>query len=285
MDREQEMTERDQVGTVEGRMPQSAAPDALRHPNNGGIACEGLRNVRDLGGMPAADGRRIAPRRLIRSDTLARATDADLALLRDAYDLRLDIDLRSDLECSELPDPVDALPRTRYVHLPVFQDLAAGVTRTAVDMEALRAKLSRGEIEPAELMIGLYPHIVLDDMGIAAYAAFFQELLAADEGAVLWHCTAGKDRCGMASVFVEVALGVPWSLIEEDYVATNRFYGIDVTACAPELVLEGVDPRFLAAAAGAINDAYGSVEGYLAEALGVDTAMRDELRARYLIAA
>ncbi len=257
------------------------APEA--HPNNGKIDFEGLRNTRDLGGLPAADGRRIAPRRLLRSGQLFAATEADRARLRDEYHLALDLDLRTDIECSEHPDPVDAFPGVRFVHLPVFQEPAAGVSREDEGMEELFARVMAGEVEPAQLMIGMYPHIVLDEMGVAAYTAFFQEMLAAEEGAVLWHCSAGKDRCGMASVFTEVALGVPWDLVEADYLATNRILGIDPATCPPMEVLEGVDARFLAAGVAAIKEAYGSVEGYLKDALGLDDDARDTLRARYLV--
>ena len=96
------------------------------HIDNGHIEFEGLPNTRDLGGMPAADGKRIRTHRLLRSGLLAPATRADLARLHDDYDLRLDIDLRTDEECAERPDPVAELPGLRFVHLPVFQEPAAG---------------------------------------------------------------------------------------------------------------------------------------------------------------
>ncbi len=262
-------------------MQQDAAQRA-GHANNGGIDFEGLPNTRDLGGMPAADGRRVRPRMLLRSGLLAVATPADLSRLLDDYGLRLDIDLRSDEECAERPDPIGEMPGVRFVRLPVFQEPAAGVSRSASDMDRVRAQLVRGEVEPAQIMITLYPHMLLDDMGIEAYRAFFREILALDEGAALWHCTAGKDRCGMASLLMETALGVPWEVVEADYLATNRFYGIDIATCAPMEVLNGVDPRFLASATEAVEREFGGFEGYLERALGVDADARATLRARYL---
>ena len=254
----------------------------LQQPPHGKIDFEKLPNTRDLGGLPTAEGRHVKPRRLLRSGHLAIASAADRARLRDEYALALDIDLRTDIECSEQPDPVDAFPGMRFVHLPVFQEPAAGVSREDEGMEQLFARVMAGEVEPAQLMIGMYPHIVLDEMGVAAYTAFFKEMLAAEEGAVLWHCSAGKDRCGMASVFTEVALGVPWELVQADYMATNTILGIDPATCPPMEVLEGVDERFLAAAVKAMDEAYGSVEGYLRGALGLDDDAFATLRARYL---
>ena len=155
------------------------AAQAAGHIDNGRIAFEGLPNTRDLGGMPAADGRRIRPRALLRSGP-ARAGGpcATLRACCDEYDLKLDIDLRTDEECAERPDPIDAFPGMRFVHLPVFQEPAAGVSRSDDDMERVRAEVMRGEVEPAQLMISLYPHVVLDDMGIAAYRSFFEEIFA-----------------------------------------------------------------------------------------------------------
>lgn len=250
--------------------------------NYGLIAFEGLPNTRDLGGMETADGRRVRKGRLVRSGALWRATQADLALLRDAYDLRLDVDLRTDEECSEHPDPVEALPAMRFAHLPVFQEPAAGVTRGEVDMAELMDRIMRGEADPAELMVRLYPHMLLDDMGIAAYAAFFKAVLETPTGTVLWHCSAGKDRCGMASALLETALGVPRAQVEADYLATNAVYGVDPSTGAVMDVLNGVDLRFFTAGVEAVEDAFGSLDAYLEQALGVDSAARDELRARYL---
>ncbi|MDM8300270.1 tyrosine-protein phosphatase [Collinsella tanakaei] len=258
------------------------AAQTAGHTDNGIIAFEGLPNTRDLGGMPTSDGCRIRPRLLLRSGLLARATDGDLARLRDEYDLRLDIDLRTNDECAERPDPIDAFPGLRFVHLPVFEEAASGVSRSQADMDRVRAQVARGAAEPSELMITLYPHMLLDDCGIEAYTAFFREILACTEGAALWHCTAGKDRCGMASVFIECALGVPWEVIEADYMATNRFYGIAVEDGIPADPFEGVDRRYLAAAKDAVDREFGGMLGYIERALGVDAAARAELRDRYL---
>ena len=60
----------------------------------GKIALDGLHNTRDLGGLPAEAGH-VLPRRLLRSGSLASATPGDLDVLRNAYDVRLVIDLRT----------------------------------------------------------------------------------------------------------------------------------------------------------------------------------------------
>lgn len=254
-----------------------------REPNladHGKIALEGLHNTRDLGGLPAGTGH-VLPRRLLRSGMLAPATPEDMAVLRDAYDVRLVIDLRTDEEAAHWPDPMGLLPEARLVHLPVFRAPGGGDAQGAI--RALSEKLASGELDIADLFTSLYPRFVLDEEGITAYRGLFRELLALEEGAALWHCSAGKDRCGLASVLVGTALGVPWALVEKDYLATNEL--IEAKGSAQNMFDVGsVDVRYLRAALDAINEAYGSFDGYLANALGVDAGAREELRRKFVAA-
>lgn len=87
----------------------------------------------------------------------------------------------------------------------------------------------------------------------------------------------------MASVLVETALGVPWDLIEKDYLATNEL--IEAKGAAQNMFdVGGVDARYLRAALDAIDKAYGSLDAYLADTLGVDEAARSELRRKFVSA-
>lgn len=47
-------------------------------------------------------------------------------------------------------------------------------------------------------------------------------ILQQEEGAVLWHCSMGKDRVGVGTALLLYALGVPMETIMEDYLRTNR---------------------------------------------------------------
>ena len=248
--------------------------------DHGKIALEGLHNTRDLGGLPTGTGH-VRARRLLRSGMLAPATAGDLAVLHDAYDVRLVIDLRTDEEAAHWPDPMGLLPEARLVRLPVFRAPGGGDAQAAI--RALGEKLASGELDVADLFAGLYPRFVLGKEGIAAYRGLFRELLSLEEGAALWHCSAGKDRCGLASVLVETALGVPRDLVEKDYLATNEL--IEAKGAAQNMFdVGGVDARYLHAALDAIDETYGSLDAYLANALGVDEAARSELRRKFVSA-
>ena len=244
-------------------------------PNYGRIDFEGLPNTRDLGGLPAADGRRVRRGRLLRSGTLYFATAADRRRLLEDYRLRAVVDLRGEDELVEYPDGMELMPAVRYVHADALKGTVAGISQNAEARAQLEAARMNDD-DPARFMEMVYPHILLGESGIAAYRALVRCVLETTDGAVLWHCHFGRDRCGMGSMLVEVLLGVPTEAVEEDYLATNRFN--------PDPADERTDAnlRFIRAAVAAVTREFGGVMGYAREALGVTDAEVAELRGRYL---
>ena len=244
-------------------------------PNFGRIDFEGLPNTRDLGGLPAADGRRVRPGLLLRSGTLYFATPADCERLLEDYRLRVVVDLRGEDELAEYPDGIGRLPGVRYVHADALKDTVAGISQNAEARAQLEAARTNDD-DPASFMEMVYPHILLGESGIAAYRALMRCALETTDGAVLWHCHFGRDRCGMGSMLVEAALGVPMPEVEEDYLATNRFN--------PDPADERTDAnlRFIRAAVAAVTREFGGVMGYVRDALGVTDSDIAELRARCL---
>lgn len=243
------------------------------------IEFEGLFNTRDLGGLRAADGRQVKRGVLLRSGALGFGSDADLARLRDEYNLQLVVDLRNDTGMSELPDPLEQLGAPRFVQASIFTERVFGITQEKAEQEMLRLKQEAGETgrESLTFMKLLYPRMLLEETGIAGYRAFFRALLACDEGAALWHCHVGRDRCGMASVLLEVALGVSMEDIENDYLATNLYAPLDITLYSPAALSS------LESACAAAEEHYGSLMGYITHALGVTPAQVNVLRERYLV--
>ena len=244
-------------------------------PNYGRIDFEGLPNTRDLGGLVTADGRRVRPGLLLRSGTLYFATPDDCRRLRDDYRLRCVVDLRGGEELAEYPDGMERLPEARYVHADTLGDVVAGISQDAEARARLRAAQENDD-DPAQFMETVYPYILLAPAGVAAYRTLLRCVLETTDGAVLWHCHFGRDRCGMGSMLIEALLGVPQDEVEKDYLATNRFN--------PEPADEHTDanPRFIRAAVGAVEREFGGIEGYAREALGVTDADLAELRGRYL---
>ena len=129
----------------------------------------------------------------------------------------------------------------------------------------------------------------------ATYSRMFSEILAVPDARFLVHCAAGKDRTGFAAAIILLALGVPREVVMRDYLLTARFfrpeqeldrlrikYELEHMAAKAILPMLEVHEDYLAVALRYIDQNFGSVEGYLARALGVGAAERAELQARYL---
>jgi protein-tyrosine phosphatase len=134
-------------------------------------------------------------------------------------------------------------------------------------------------------------------------AGTFDALAQAGEGGFLVHCSAGKDRTGVAVALVLEVLGVPRELVVADYVLTND--AVDLAAhllgaggtgaglaatSEPILALPPVarsavldaHESYILASLDAIEARHGSVEDYLRDELGVGAGLLDNLRARFL---
>ena len=132
-------------------------------------------------------------------------------------------------------------------------------------------------------------------MGQRGYARFFELLLEAD-GAVLWHCTYGKDRTGVAAALLMYALGVDEETIMEEFLLTNEVYqkeiaglevalknaGYDDAVVGEAQAIVGVKGEYLTAAFDAVKEEYGSIEDYIRNQLGVSDEALHQLREKYL---
>ena len=246
--------------------------------------------------MPTADGRTIAPAKLLRSGALHKASEQDLARLVGDYDLAGVIDFRTQLERDKEPDPRELMEGVVFYDFPALSGETIGITHGAGVAQDLKTFASYNA-GPHELVCGMYPQILLDEAGRVAYTSFLEVLLEGDGGAYLWHCTEGKDRAGLGAVIVERALGVPEAYVRADYLATNLFArnraeGI-VDAISKKLgLMKGldadIDSLFYAyndyydCAMAAVNANYGSFDNYLTEALDFGPEKRQALRAKYL---
>ena len=253
-----------------------ADAEGLEKASDGHIELEGLPNTRDIGGIRAADGRYVKHARLLRSGALAGATERDLEVLLDDFDVRTVIDLRTEEERREKPDPEDGLEGVRFDDAPVLNTSTLGVTREGGIKGALKM-LRAVQDDPAQIMMDIYERMVLDEASQRGFASFFDDVLDTPDGAVLWHCTIGKDRAGLAAMLLLHVLGASHEDILRDYEATNRYVAsrtediMDALATyhlAGKLdksiqVINAADPRFLQAALYAIDREFGGLDAYV----------------------
>ncbi len=265
------------------------------------IELNGVGNARQLGGYRAG-GRRVKDGVLLRTAGLDRMSPETMGALQNRFRVQMVVDLRMSMERAALPDP--EIPGAENLHLPVMEaeDMLKDVDPKLAAMygDPGISRMEMFEAIYAQNIINdqMYIGFLLTEQGKAAYRAFFRALLRLEEGrAMLWHCTDGKDRTGCAAMLVLFALGADRETVMRDYLLTNAFNARlleDVRRKAaplgfPEdklnalLVMSGgVDASFMENAIDALEREYGSVRGYLNEALGVGNGEIEALREKLL---
>jgi protein-tyrosine phosphatase len=143
-------------------------------------------------------------------------------------------------------------------------------------------------VEAPDPLLALY-RMALDERGVA-FVRVFREIAGAAPGAVLFHCTAGKDRTGMIAAFLLRLAGVADDVIVEDYAQTSRYIGAMVEALQREAAEQGrerktfapfqrSDPPTMRGFLRALDDEHGGAEAYL-ERHGLSPAEIAALRGR-----
>jgi protein-tyrosine phosphatase len=180
------------------------------------IELEGAVNVRDLGGLPTADGQQTAGARLLRADNLQDLSPSDVAKLVHDIGVTTVVDLRSSNELkAEGPAPLDAVADVRHAHHPVLPELGSNTDMIA---DALLTRARQDESRyPGDPVCGHYLGYLEDrpDQIVAALRS-----IAHSEGAALVHCAAGKDRTGVVVALALTAAGVCPRAVVADYAAS-----------------------------------------------------------------
>lgn len=251
---------------------------------------EKTENFRQLGGYTGADGRQVKCGQIYRSGALADAvrTPHDKALL-ESLGLRSIFDFRSSQERSFLPDP--ALPGARQF------DISAMVSS---DGQEVNFDIASFFTMTADQLNQVFQQVHLSYAALPfeneAYKEMFRQLLAGNTP-LLFHCSAGKDRTGVAAALILLALGVSRQDVMEDYLLTNtcraatraelgeKFAAAMGNTPARDAVVNlftGVQRESLELALDAIDQRYPSFEAYLQDQYGIGAAGLEKLRQMYL---
>jgi protein tyrosine/serine phosphatase len=184
------------------------------------ITLDGTANTRDVGGLPAVDGRRTASRRLLRSDSLQQLSAADARRLVDDYGVRDVADLRAGIEVAATgPGPMTREPLVTVSYLSLFPEQDDHER----PMTERRPPVGHG-------YSGLYLGFLLQrpDSVLAAL-----RLIAHGDGATMVNCTAGKDRTGTVIALALAEAGVERTAIVADYAASGERYAEVMRRHAP----------------------------------------------------
>jgi protein-tyrosine phosphatase len=203
-------------------------PDA----RGGLLPIAGAYNVRDIGIYTTTDGKKIKSGKLIRSGDLNLLTERDKEYLFGTVGVKTVVDFRSKqlivddslTVTSEAESAQDRLPEDVTV---VWEETAINESVIVPDYEAVIDMTSYASPNAViEAVKTGYKRIVVgipgDNLGDARaqYKQFFKTLLDSNGEPVLFHCSAGKDRTGVAAALLLSALGVDRETIIKDYLAS-----------------------------------------------------------------
>ncbi|MDF2475314.1 MAG: tyrosine-protein phosphatase [Sphingobacterium sp.] len=243
------------------------------------LPVQGAVNFRDIGGYQTNDGKQVVWGKIFRSDAIDKLTDSDVALM-DKKGIRTVVDLRGIAEAKSAPDRLVA--NTDYTLSPAGSDSlpnANDMVKTLKQKDFLLTFYAEG--------VNYYGD---------RYRPAFIKLLGAGEGeAVMYHCTGGRDRTGMQTALILYALGVPYQVIEADYLASNVYLArnkkmnayTDAMVAATGISKEQIEdqmklkPELLQAFFGAIKTKYGSVEKFLLDEMAIGPKEIRILKTKY----
>ena len=265
---------------------------ATGFPRGGRIHLQSLPNTRDLGALMTKDGRHILPRKLLRSGSLYHVSLADQDMLLEDYKLSTVIDFRTEAEREQKPDTI--MKGVEYYPIPVLDEETSGITQAGTLMDML----TKFDQVPDEFICKQYENLVRDEICIKQYANFLDVVLHQKKGAVLWHCSAGKDRVGIGTALLLYALGVPRKTIKEDFLKTNVYLDNEMQhmvryletrmIVTPEIMdkvrlLYKVKGEYLDTAFRTIEKDYGSVDYFMRKTLYMNPKTIEALRNKYLV--
>lgn len=243
------------------------------------VPMDGVRNFRDLGGYPTADGGETRWGQVFRSGRLDETTDADLDRIR-RLGIEVVFDLRTQVEVDQNPNRLPG--EVEHVHMPMSSHVAVqkGLLDRIVDGDIG----SYTQVDMAEGYLRMIDRFT-------GYLSSMVEAVAAGRK-VLFHCTAGKDRTGITAMTLLANAGVADAHVLDDYeISAQHQPEGRVEHFRAELRKAGRDPSLydLEAMLGSprpvmrmtldgVRDRFTDLDGYFSH-LGVDGATRMAARA------
>lgn len=162
-------------------------------------------NFRDLGGVASKDGRRVRRGLVFRTGALSHTTTEDASTLVSRFGLTAYFDLRTSFEVEAEGEPRALLAEGVTWHMLPINSFDAGV---------------------------VMPPLPGEEHWCALYIAFVERFggtlvdlldrIAVADAPVVFGCSAGKDRTGVAAASLLACLGVTDANIIEDYATTTR---------------------------------------------------------------
>ena len=230
---------------------------------------QGAYNVRDIGGYPTKNGGTVQWQKVFRSGKISQIKDTENEKMA-AMNIKAICDFRTLAEQESSPDKWHNLENIKRFQLPIGEG--------RLDKLAWMKKVAQGTGKDSHLYKANQFYVLENSH---RFRAFFEVLLDESNYPLLYHCTAGKDRTGFATLLLLSALGVDKAIIIEDYLLSNDHLGeffwkdLEVAAAKSGMTLQQIKPilvadkAYIQGAFDAITEHFGTIENYLREEISI----------------
>ena len=248
-------------------------------------------NFRGLGGYVMQDGRKVKNGTIFRSGEIGRATPEELEYIK-GLGIKTVFDFRNAVETQKCPDP--KLPGAEHINMcAAFDGLAKDFDYSPLSLLDMLSDEDQTGNAAATMYSALTASIAFTNK---AYEELFKTLMAGNTP-VLFHCSGGKDRTGVAAVLILLALGASEETIKEDYLLSNVYLEELIEDRLDDHILlaklsdnykthvmasEGVIPESVHMLLEEIKERYTTYEGFFLNEHGIDAEGLEKLRSMYL---
>ena len=233
------------------------------------ISIESVSNFRDV-----SIGSKMKKNLLFRCAKLSTLNDQDICVLENLNPHAI-IDFRDPKEIKKAPDNLSAKLLKKYINLPIS---ASTLSRMAAQKE-----IDGDSVESYEKVMEDSYRMYINNHKVV-WTKFFEILLKSKKLPIIFHCSAGKDRTGIASFMIQSIFKNPMDLIFENYLISNDLLTIKAATAEQSTnssnqdslvtknmlsTLGKVQQSYLNAAIDEIDKKYSSLENYFISQLGL----------------
>ena len=199
------------------------------------------------------------------------------------------VDFRDPKEINKAPDNLSKGLIDKYISLPISAStLGRMVAQKSVEGDTMKTYEKVME-ESYKLYVNNHQHV---------WKEFLNILLNSNNKPVIFHCSAGKDRTGIASFIIQRILNNSMELIYKNYLLSNQLLTTQAATAEQTTsssnddllvtetmlnVLSKVKKTYLLSAINEIENKYQTLENYIIEGLNFDKNKIDKLKRQYSI--
>ena len=192
------------------------------------IGLEGATNFRDFGGFGTESGSSVAEKKVFRADGLHRLTDNDVAIL-ESLDVKWVFDLRTGIELEHDGLGPFVGSSAEHHHVPLI----------SVSLNPFDGDVDWSQIDLQDRYLEML------EQGREAFRGVVGKVIDVDSGAVVFHCSGGKDRTGVVAAVLLELLGVERDAVIADYARSENYLGELLDQYRDQLAEQGVTPETL----------------------------------------